>query len=246
MEWKDHALVLGVRNHGETSAIVELMTREHGRHLGLVRGGRSRKMRPVLQCGNLVSVTWRARLDEHLGHYQIEPDNLRAASLMATRSSLFTVQILAAHLRLLPERDAHTPIYKAANIVLDNAHEPLICARLIIRFELALLEELGFGMNLSQCVVSGTRQDLIWVSPKSGCAVCAKEGAPWADSLLNLPGFMLNKDGSAGSVSIDELKSGFLLTGHFLKRHVYVPRAIRAPDERTKFIDDLGIQKDEG
>ncbi|MCF6321904.1 MAG: DNA repair protein RecO [Rhizobiaceae bacterium] len=242
MEWKDHALVLGVRNHGETSAIVELMTREHGRHLGLVRGGRSRKMRPVLQSGNLIHVTWRARLDEHLGYYLIEPDKLRAASLMTARSSLFTIQILAAHLRLLAERDAHAPMYEAANIVLDHAHDPLICARLIIRFELALLEELGFGLNLTQCVVSGTKQDLKWVSPKSGCAVCEKEGQPWAASLLTLPHFMPGRESSDVLVSTEELISGFTLTGHFLERNVYIPRAIRAPDERVKFIDDLGKQ----
>ena len=249
MEWSDKALVLGVRHHGETSAILELMTRHHGRFLGLVRGGRSRKMRPILQLGNLLNVTWRARLDEHLGQYQVEPHRLRAANLMADRYSLFCVQLLASHLRLLPEREALPQMYEAANIILDHVEEKFVCAHLIVRFELALLDEMGFGLNLTQCVVSGAKQNLVWVSPKSGCAVSAAEGAPWANKLLILPNFLtgnsiaLNEQEIAleerDDIGQKELLAGFKLTGHFLTRHVYGPRAIAPPLEREKVLKEL-------
>ena len=241
MEWSDNGLVLGVRHHGETSAILELMTSRHGRFLGLVRGGRSRKMRPILQLGNLVNVTWRARLDEHLGTYQVEPDQLRAASLMTERFSLFCIQVLSAHLRLLPERENLPQMYEAANIILDHVREKQVCAHLLVRFELALLEELGFGLNIKQCVVSGTDKNLTWVSPKSGAAVSASEGAPWADKLLPLPQFLTTPAQANSNEEdwLEELQSGFALTGHFLLRHVYGPRAIRAPDEREKLVKEL-------
>ena len=241
MEWSDQGLVLGVRHHGETSAIAELMTKNHGRYLGLVRGGRSRKLRPVLQAGNLVNATWRARLDEHLGQYQIEPEKLRAATLMADRASLYCIQTISAHLRLLPERQSQGQLFEAANIILNHANNAKIAAYLVVRFEIALLEELGFGLNLAQCVVSGSKENLTWVSPKSGCAVSYEEGRPWAAKLLSLPAFIgknstggdltnENKDG-ASAIDID---AGFALTSHFLNRHVYIPRAIKAPDEREK------------
>lgn len=241
MEWSDQGLVLGVRHHGETSAIAELMTKNHGRYLGLVRGGRSRKLRPVLQAGNLVNATWRARLDEHLGQYQIEPEKLRAATLMADRASLYCIQIISAHLRLLPERQSQGQLFEAANIILNHADNAKIAAHLIIRFELALLEELGFGLNLAQCVVSGSKENLTWVSPKSGCAVSHEEGKPWAAKLLPFPSF-LGRNAAVAELSNDtqdettntDIESGFALTGHFLNRHVYIPRATTAPDEREK------------
>jgi DNA repair protein RecO (recombination protein O) len=245
MEWSDQGLVLGIRRHGETSVIAELMTCEHGRSLGLVRGGRSRKMRPLLQPGNLINVVWRARLDEHLGHFQVEPERLRAAAIMANRISLYCVQIIAAHLRLLPERQSHPHLYEAANIIMDHAHDPQIAAHLIIRFEMALLEDLGFGLNLSQCVVSGSKQDLTWVSPKSGCAVSRKEGEPWAEKLLPLPQFLTagkssdNLQKHTPTATLDDLKAGFDLTGYFLQRHVFIPRAFRVPDERDKLVKEL-------
>ena len=247
MEWSDQGLVLGVRRHGETSAIVELMTRQHGRHLGLVRGGRSRKMRPILQAGNLVNVVWRARLDEHLGYYQIEPENLRAATLMMSKTSLYAVQILTSYLRLLPERESYSHMYEAANIILDHATSTKIVAYFIIRFELALLEELGFGLSLDKCVLSGSTNELIWVSPKSGCAVSAIKGAPWAAKLLPLPQFMVHiASGQYSSelpvnASPNELKQAMALTAHFLQRNIYRPRAIKPSDERGKLELELTI-----
>ena len=107
MEWSDTGLVLGIRKHGETSVILEAMTRAHGRHLGLVRGGRSRTRQPMLQIGNTLELPWRARLDEHLGTYSAEAGTFRAADVMADRAALNLVQTLAAHLRLLAEREPH-------------------------------------------------------------------------------------------------------------------------------------------
>ena len=237
MQWNDESLILGVRRHGEGSVIVEAMTRGHGRHLGLVRGGRSSRMRPILQPGNSVTLTWRARLDEHLGNFAIEPDALRAASLMQSPIGLFGLQTLVSHLRLLPERDPHPSLYEAALVILAHLDEPENAARLMIRFELALLDELGFGLDLTRCAASGATADLAWVSPKTGRAVSRQAGAPWAEKLLALPPFL-----SAASTPVEagapaaQIAEGFTLTRHFYARHVWEPRAMRPPDERDGFI----------
>ena len=179
MEWQDHGLILGVRKHGETSSIVELMTEHHGRHLGLVRGGRSKRMRPVLQPGNSVIANWHARLENHLGTYSLEADQLRAADLMASQSAIYAILTLSAHLRLLPEREPHTGLFRAASVLVENLEHPEIAASLLVRFELAILEELGFGLDLERCASTGTMHELIYVSPKSGRAVNAQAGKPW-------------------------------------------------------------------
>ena len=171
MEWIDEGIVLGVRRHGEGAAIVELMTPDHGRHLGLVRGGSGSRLRPVLQPGNRVSATWRARLDEHLGHYQVEGIDLTAASLFAAGYAVYGVTHLGALCRLLPERDPHPEIYARSNEVLGCLLDASWPARRWSRFEMQLLAELGFGLDLSQCAVDGRPRDLCFVSPESGRAV---------------------------------------------------------------------------
>lgn len=240
MEWNDEGVILGLRRHGEGSVIVEAMTRGHGRHLGLVRGGRSTQMRSVLQAGNSVRLTWRARLEEHLGNYAVEADALRAAMLMQTGLGLYGLQTMAAHLRLLPERDPHVSLYEAALVILDHLDEPQKAARLMIRFEMALLDELGFGLDLSMCAATGARADLAFVSPKTGRAVSTMGAGDWADRLLPLPSFLSPAPApvpatSAGA-SADQVAQGFRLTGYFLARHVWEPRAIRPPDEREGFV----------
>ena len=147
MEWTDEGIVLGVRRHGESSAIVELLTREHGRHLGLVRGGAGSRMRPLLQPGNSVTAVWRARLDEHLGMYALEGTRLRAATLLASSHAVYGVTHLAALARLLPERDPHEDIYEMLQGTLDDFDDAGIAAVHLIRFELAMLTELGFGLD---------------------------------------------------------------------------------------------------
>lgn len=234
MQWQDQAIILGIKRHGETSVIAEVMTRQRGRHLGLVRSGRSRPMQPVLQPGNEVEATWRARLHEHLGEFRMEPVHLRAARLMETATSVYGVQAMGALLRLLPERDPHPHLYDALHVILENLHEPADAGELFVRFELAVLNDLGFGLDLTECAATGTREDLAYVSPKTGRAVCRSAGAPWADKMLTLPAFL--HAGQAKAADCDSLADAFRLTGHFLHRHVYEPRGIEAAAARDGFI----------
>ncbi len=189
MQWQDEAIIIGVKRHGETSVIAELMTRDRGRHLGLVRSGRSRSMQPVLQAGNRVEAVWRARLDEHLGEFKLEPVRLRAAKLMETATAVYGVQAMGALLRLLPERDPHPHLFDALDIILDAFDDPSDAGELFVRFELAVLNDLGFGLDLTECAATGGRHDLVYVSPKTGRAVSRDAGAPYADRMLALPGF---------------------------------------------------------
>jgi DNA repair protein RecO (recombination protein O) len=233
MEWTDEGIILGVRRHGETSAIVELMTPEHGRHLGLVRGGISRRMKPYLQPGNSVRATWRARLDEHLGNYTIEGTALRADRLMASAAASYAMQTLAALLRLLPERDPHLPLYDALCLIVDHFDEPAIVAPLLVRFELQLLAELGFGLDLGQCAATGEAENLIYVSPKSGRAVSREAGEAWKEQLLPLPSFL---SGGGTGAAANDVAAGFALTEFFLMRRVYEPRGLTLPESRAAFI----------
>jgi recombinational DNA repair protein (RecF pathway) len=155
MEWTDEGIVLGTRRHGEANAILEVMTREHGRHLGLVRGGSASRLRPVLQPGNVVRAVWRARLDEHLGHYTVEPLQLHAASLLAASHVVYGVTHLAALCRLLPERDPHPEVHEWLSAALARLDDPLAAGAEVVRFELRMLAELGFGLDLSSCAATG-------------------------------------------------------------------------------------------
>ena len=234
MHWIDEGIIIGTRRHGETSVIVELMTEGHGRHLGLVRGGRSRTQRPVLQAGNSVTATWRARLDEHLGNYSIEPATFRAAKLMESPAGLYGLQALAGLVRLLPERDPHPQIYAALAAMVDWLDEPVLAGGLIVRFELRMLEELGFGLDLERCVATGTNDDLAYVSPKSGRAVSRSAGDPYRERMLQLPAFLLAAPGARPEP--DDLRAAFRLTGFFLARHVYEPRGLPPPEARERFV----------
>ncbi|MGY4570857.1 DNA repair protein RecO [Bradyrhizobium sp. USDA 3256] len=237
MEWTDEGIVLGVRRHGESSAIVELLTREHGRHLGLVRGGASSRMRPLLQPGNSVTAVWRARLDEHLGMYALEGTRLRAATLLGSSHAVYGVTHLAALARLLPERDPHEDIYWMLQGTLDDFEDAGVAAVHLIRFELAMLTELGFGLDLENCAASGETTDLIYVSPKSGGAVSRAAGEPWRDRLLPLPAFLREGEGGANSWADQDLLDGFQITGLFLLRHVLEPRGQGHSDARDGFIN---------
>lgn len=234
MEWRDEGIILGTRKHGETSAILEVMTRRHGRHLGLVRGGRSRKLQPLLQPGNEVELHWRARLDEHLGMFAVEGRELNAARLFDSSSAVYGLQLLAAHLRLLPERDPHGMLYETLKLLIAHLDDPASAAELVIRFELALLDDLGFGLDLARCAASGAREGLAYVSPKTGRAVSREAGEPWHDRLLALPAFLGPQAGRPSGP--DALDQAFRLTGYFLARHVYEPRALTEPEARMGFI----------
>ena len=240
MDWQDEGLILGVRKHGETSAIVEAMTAKHGRHLGLVRGGRSSRMRPILQPGNFATLQWRARLEEQLGTYTVEAKDLLAANLMTSQLGIYGIQTLASHLRLLPEREAHLGLYNAARVLMENFEHPEIAASLMIRFELVLLEELGFGLDMNTCASTGQTHELAYISPKSGRAVSRDAGKPWADKMLALPAFLNKHEDGWGVVPhADQIKQGFALSSFFLDRHIYVPRGMKHPDERYGFIKTI-------
>jgi DNA repair protein RecO (recombination protein O) len=236
MEWTDEGIILGVRRHGETSAIVELMTPMRGRHLGLVRGGVSRRIKPYLQPGNSVRATWRARLDQHLGNYTIEGTALRADRLMASGAASYCMQTLAAHLRLLPERDQHLALYDALSLIVDHVDEPEIAAPLLVRFELQLLAELGFGLDLGECAATGETGELVYVSPKSGRAVSRVAGEPWKTQLLLLPGFL---NGHGALTTAEDIVAGFTLTEFFLMRRVFEPRGVPMPEARAAFLSAI-------
>jgi DNA repair protein RecO (recombination protein O) len=210
------------------------MTREHGRHLGLVRGGVGRRLRPVLQPGNLVSAVWRARLDQHLGQFVVEGINLRVASLLTQSHAVYGLTHLAALCRLLPERDPHPMIVPAVEEILDRMDEPCAAAALVAHFELQLLADLGFGLELDRCTLTGARTELAYVSPKSGCAVSLQAGEAWRDKLLPLPAFLNGQP--QREPSPQELVDAFALTGHFLAHRVLVPRGISLAGARSEFI----------
>jgi DNA repair protein RecO (recombination protein O) len=241
MEWTDEGIVLGVRRHGESSAIVELLTRGHGRHLGLVRGGAGSRMRPLLQPGNSVRAVWRARLDEHLGYYAIEGTRLRAATVLASSHAVYGVTHLASLARLLPERDPHEEIYDMLDGTLNDFDDIGEAAIHLIKFELAMLAELGFGLDLENCAATGATSDLAYVSPKSGGAVSRQAGEAWRDRLLRLPPFLRQETGHGESGvngwSDQDLQDGFALTGLFLLRHVLEPRGQGHSDARDGFIN---------
>jgi DNA repair protein RecO (recombination protein O) len=237
MEWTDEGIVLGSRRHGEANAILEVMTREHGRHLGLVRGGASSRLRPLLQPGNVVRTVWRARLDEHLGHYTVEALQLHGASQLAASHVVYGVTHLAALCRLLPERDPHPEVHDWLSAALQKLDAPLAAGAEMVRFELRMLAELGFGLDLSECAATGDDGDLSYVSPKSGRAVSRGAGEPWRDRLLRLPSFVMDKTpAEPDGPSADDLADGFALTGFFFARHVLEPRGLAFADAREGFV----------
>jgi len=235
MEWQDEGIIIGARRLGERDIILEAMTRDHGRHLGVVRNGRAQRMQPLIQAGNSASLIWRARIDEQLGHYAVEPMRLRAAEFMSSPSALYAITILGSLLRLLPERDPHQGLYDSFAIVLDGLRDVAMGAALLVRFELAILTELGFGLDLTECAATGATENLIFVSPKSGRAVSAEAGEPYRDRLLALPSFLVS-GAEQGFPDTQSLAAGFQLTGYFLEKHLYGPRAIPVPEARLAYL----------
>jgi DNA repair protein RecO (recombination protein O) len=234
MQWADDGIVLGIKRHGEASAIVELLTREHGRHLGLVRGGSSSRMRPILQPGNTVAVTWRARLDEHLGYYAVEGTQLRASLFLGASHAVYGLTHLTALTRLLPERDPHQNVYEVLEEILERLEDAERAGPIVVRYELMMLAELGFGLDLSQCAATGSTADLVYVSPKSGRAVSRDAGTPWHDKLMRLPRFLT--DHTEEKPSATDVADGFEITGFFLARHLFEPRGLEVPEARRQFI----------
>jgi DNA repair protein RecO (recombination protein O) len=231
MEWTAEALLIGVRRHGEHSVIAEAMVAGHGRQLGLVRGGRSSKHSAALQPGNIVQLTWRARIADQLGMFSVELLEARAAALIADRTRLYLSQLLCDHLRLLPEREAHDRLLGMAVRLIDAKPDGVMLAR----FELALLEDLGYGLDLTTCAATGVTRDLTHVSPKSGRAVSRTAAEPYKDRLLPLPSFLTER----GNASPHDIADALRLSGHFLQSQLWGPRELTVSPTRDLLIDAL-------
>lgn len=240
MNWSDEGIVLSVRAHGETAAVAELFTRQHGRHLGLVHGGRSRRLRPVLQVGNHVDVTWKGRLAEQLGHMNIELRRGFAAEAMESPAALAALSSLTTLARQLPERDPHANLYEVTLFVLGFLDDQTVWPALMVRWELALLDELGFGLDLSQCAATGANDALIYVSPRTGRAVSASAGEPYRERLLGLPQFLRPDRQNGSAVTSDDIAAGFRLTGFFLSQRVLAPREQEMPEVRQRMVSLIG------
>lgn len=235
MEWRDHGIILSARTHGESAAIVEVFTPDHGRHVGVVRGGASRKMAPVLQPGAQVDVAWKARLEEHMGAFVIEPIRSRAALVMTDRLALAGLNAVTAMLSFtLPEREVHRPLYARTEGLMDLLGQMDLWPLAYLHWELALLEEMGFGLDLTSCAVTGATQGLAYISPRTGRAVTRQGAGEWADKLLPLPP-CLRREGDAPDTEIAE---GFRVTGYFLSETL-APELGRkpVPEARQRFVD---------
>jgi DNA repair protein RecO (recombination protein O) len=237
MQWRDDGLILGTRDHGETSVIVEAMTRRHGRHFGLVRSGRSKHMRPLLQPGTQAEFVWRARLDEHIGTFAVEAVTSRTGSMMASAEALHAVCLVAALLRLSAERDPDPQLYEGAAQIVGHVEKPETLPPLLVHFEAEILAKMGFGLDLSCCAATGATENLVYVSPKSGRAVSEAAGEPYKSRLLPLPAFL--HEARAENPSPADIRDGFKLTGFFLMRDLFAPRGETLPEARGFYLAAL-------
>ena len=241
MQWSETGIVLAARRHGESALVVHLMTRERGRHAGLVHGGQGRRGRTIYQLGNSVAVTWRARLEEQLGTFSGELATGYAARVIDDPLRLACLSAAAAMAEAaLPEREPHPRAYDGLAALLEALDRAHGWTELYARWELELLAELGFGLDLARCAATGASEDLVYVSPKSGQAVSRAAGEPYRGQLLPLPGFLRN--GGEAEPTASELTDALTLTGFFWERRVFLPHGRKLPAARTRFVDRLGRQ----
>jgi DNA repair protein RecO (recombination protein O) len=237
MEWSDEGIVLAARALGETSVVLSLLTRDYGRHSGLVRGGIGRRTRGLLQPGNRISARWRARLADHLGTLSCEPGQSLAPEVLADRSRLAGIAAACAVTETaLPEREPVPAIYQSMAELFAAIESDSAWRAHYVRWEIELLAELGFGLDLASCALTGATNDLIYVSPRSGRAVSAIAGAPWQDRLLRLPTFLVDACAEDDQAIVD----GLALTGHFLLRHVYAEQGRALPPARARLAEQIG------
>lgn len=245
MDWRDQGILLSSRRHGESAAIIEVFTREHGRHAGVVRGGASRKIAPILQPGAQLDVTWRARLEDHIGSYTVEPMRSRAAAALSDRQALAGLNAVTALLLFaLPEREGHPVLYARSEALLDLLGDQDLWPLAYLQWELALLEEAGFGLDLSTCAVLGHgANDLSYVSPRSGRAVSRAGAGDWADRLLPLPPCLMGH----GPAPDHEIAEGLRTTGHFLREHLAPAMGNKPlPEARQRFVDAFARRSAQG
>jgi DNA repair protein RecO (recombination protein O) len=237
MEWSDDAYVLAARRHGETGAIVDLLTETRGRYVAHVAGGASRRMKPFLQAGARVIVQYRSRVSEQLGSAILEPVGEGPSALFDDALALAGMSAAAAVAQAaLPEREAHPGAFLAFEAFTSSLAHEAIWPAVFVRFEMGLLEELGFGLDLSRCAATGSTDDLVWVSPKTGRAVSREAGEPYRDRLLPLPRFLLS---SQGGLQAGDVGAGLTLTAHFLELFVFHPLNRPMPPARVWLVDKL-------
>ena len=236
MEWREEGILIGVRKYGESSVIVEIFFENRGRHLGVVRGGSSRKLNPILQIGNDLDAYWRARLEEHLGSFTVDLIKSRASTIMMNRLALSGLSSICSLLNFtLPERVNHAQLYKHTRELLDLLTTKNNWLLNYLTWELLLLEELGFGLDLSHCAVTGVKNNLSYISPKSGSAVSMKGAGEWSERLLPLPKCLLGLD-----VGHSDLIQGLMVTGYFLENKLAPALGNRnIPAARSRFLELL-------
>ena len=236
MEWRDIGFVLLARRHGESALIVELLTREHGRHAGLVRGGQSPRRRALLQPGNKLAAAWRGRLPEHLGSFECELIEAHAARFLDDPDRLTALTAAAALLlAALPEREPNIELYDAFAALLATFDSASSWPRCYVAWECGLLAALGFGLDLGHCAVTGSVDDLAYVSPRTGRAVSRAAGAAYHDKLLPLPDFLW-RDAPARRADI---AAGLALTGYFLLHHLLLPHGRQLPEARRRLAERM-------
>ena len=237
MDWREEGVLLAVRRHGETSAIIDVFTEGYGRHAGVVRGGTSRKIAPILQPGAQLDLTWRARLEDHLGAFTVEPVKSRAAQMMADRETLAGLNAATALLAFaLPEREPHAALYRRTLALFDMIGQGDFWPLAYLRWELSLLEDLGFALDLESCAATGSTEGLIFVSPRTGRAVSEAGAGAYKDRLLPLSPALIGQ----GEGSVSDILSGLKTTGHFLTHHLAPALGNRPPPAaRQRLIDAL-------
>ncbi|MGJ8595316.1 DNA repair protein RecO [Sulfitobacter sp.] len=235
MEWRDQGILLSSRRHGETSAIIEVFTPSRGRHAGVVRGGTSRKIAPILQPGAQLDLTWRARLEDHIGSFTVEPVRSRAAIAMGDRLALAGLNAVTGLVSFcLPEREVHLALYQRTEALLDLLGQGEIWPLAYLRWEVSLLEELGYGLDISVCAVTGATEGLAYVSPKSGRAVSRAGAGEWAERLLPLPDVLRG----VGEAPDEEVAEAFRTTGYFLSEHLAADLGGKPlPQARARFVE---------
>ena len=237
MEFEDDAFILSARLHGETGAIVEMLTQLHGKYAAHVAGAASRRMKPFLQAGARVSARFRARTADQLGSATLEPAGEGPAALFDDPVALAGLSSAAAVAAgALPEREPHPGAFLGLEALVVALAAPEIWPAVYVRFEAGLLADLGFGLDLSRCAVTGSADDLIYVSPRTGRAVSAAAGADYKDRLLALPPFMLSAQGALGP---GDIGAGLALTAHFLELFVFAPFNRPLPPARHWLLDRL-------
>jgi DNA repair protein RecO (recombination protein O) len=238
MEFTDDAYVLTARAYGETGAIVEVLTRAHGKFAAHVAGGASRRMKPFLQAGALVVFRYRARTSDQLGAASLEPVGEGPSVLFDDALALAGLAAATAVTAgALPEREPHPGAFLALEALSGALVHPDIWPAVFVRFEAGLLQELGFALDLSRCAVTGSTDDLAWVSPRTGRAVSAASGEAFRDRLLRLPSFLLS---AQSRLEPGDIGAGLTLTGHFLEASVFAALNKPLPPARVWLIDRLG------